>query len=383
MDVFEVNLLADERSPFHERWLFWRNIHRGVRGNKLRQNGSAHVPQKPMMIDDVSRDAMKDNWNEWLGYAEVFEDCVDRRQLSRSLFKRASDISIDAEKNCDAILMGLDEDDRACVQDNIATLRVAIEEVSDTYNSNGRHIEHQEGRILAIMDNDGIIADWNYHLLPHTVNPGTTKPDIFCEKVFESWWKSQEIWQEMVRANKQTESFASIFAPIPKNKPLKNIPGTLEHCGVSSEHSSSCAMLEFVILLDDDGEFYWCMVAFYDDIALGCSMSERQKHILLLTLNEINRSGVAIKKKLENNIKFQPYVSLEKYRISRVLVTPLLFQFLKWAKEQKKISMGRFMRKLKFSLNTASPYLQVLHENAMSPLNLGLRALLLPSSSLI
>lgn len=253
-----------------------------------------------------------------------------------------------------------------------------MDEVVDTWKKNDQEEAFLEGRILAVINNSGRIADWSYHILPTTISAGETKPDLFSDEVFESWWKSSEVWKEMVRANSQLQDFAKLYCPIPqKRASQKFATGTLEAVGQLTEEVSNANLVEFILSISVEGEFCWCMVALYDDIGLPV-LTRDQNRVILETVNRLNANSTTTFRKRERGMDYRPRRGLGGFRMFSVIITPLMFQFLEWAHAQQKIPPFLFTKKTKHGMAMALPYLIALHEHAMSPLNLGLRALMLP-----
>lgn len=264
------------------------------------------------------------------------------------------------------------------IVDNLSTLKVALDEVVETWKKNDFDEQFEEGRILAVINNAGRIADWSYHILPVTVDAGVTKPDLFSDEVFESWWKSSEIWKEMVRANSHLKDFAAKFAPLPpKRASQKFATGTLEALGQSSEDVSNANIVEFVLAISTSGDFCWSMVCLYDDVGLP-PLTREQNRVVLETVNRMNEGSTTTLRKRGRGMDYHPKRGIRGLMMHSVIVTPLLFQYLEWAESEQHIPKRHFVRKTKHCMSMALPYLIALHEHAMSPLNLGLRALMLP-----
>jgi hypothetical protein len=262
--------------------------------------------------------------------------------------------------------------------DNLSTLKVALDEVVDIWRKNDQEELFEEGRILAVINNSGRIADWSFHILPITISAGVTKPDLFSDEVFESWWKSSEVWKEMVRANAKVKEFGEKFAPSPpKRASQKFATGTLEALGQLTEDVTNATLVEFVLSISNQGELSWCMLALYDDIGLP-PMTRDQNRVVLETVNRMNADSTTTYRKRERGMDYAPRRGIRGFLMSSVIVTPLLFQFLEWADSEKKLPRRQFLKKTKHNMAMALPYLLALHEHAMSPLNLGLRALMLP-----
>lgn len=263
--------------------------------------------------------------------------------------------------------------------DNLSTLKVALDELTETWRKNDKDEEFLEGRILAVINNSGGIADWSYHILPVTVSAGVTKPDLFSDEVFESWWKSSEVWKEMVRANEQLKPFSDQYTPPPPKKgSQKHSLGTLEAIGQRTEDISNANLVEFVLAITpEEGEFSWCMVCLYDDFGLPV-LTREQNRVILETVNRMNANSSTTYRKREQGMDYRPRRGIGGFRMHSVIVTPILFQFLEWSNTESRIPHRLVVKKTKHGMSMALPYLVALHEHAMSPLNLGLRALMLP-----
>ena len=264
--------------------------------------------------------------------------------------------------------------------DNLSTLKVALDEVVETWRKNDRDEEFLEGRILAVVNNMGSIADWSYHILPVTVSAGVTKPDLFSDEVFESWWKSSEVWKEMARANTQLKGFSDKYSPPPPKKASQKHPiGTLEAIGQRTDDITDANLVEFVIAITpEEGEFSWCMVCLYDDFGLPV-LTREQNRVILETVNRMNANSSTTYRKREQGMDYRPRRGIAGFRMHSVIITPHLFQLLEWSESEKRIPHRLFVQKTKHSMSMALPYLVALHEHAMSPLNLGLRALMCPA----
>lgn len=264
------------------------------------------------------------------------------------------------------------------IVDNLSTLKVALDEVTEFWRKNDAEEQFEEGRILAVVNNAGRIADWNYHVLPVTAGAGVTKPDLFSDQVFESWWKSSELWKEMVRANTLLQPFAEKYAPPPpKRASQKFATGTLEALGQLTEDVTNANLVEFVLAISSEGDFCWSMLCLYDDIGMP-PLTREQNRVILETVNRMNANSTTSFRKRARGADYAPRRGIRGFLMHSVIVTPLLFQYLEWAEAEQRIPRRYFLRKTKHSMSMALPYLVALHEHAMSPLNLGLRALMLP-----
>jgi hypothetical protein len=377
-----IKKLSDSSSPFHSRLKTWQLIQEDSNSDLAlisprRAPGPASVMPEDSAL--VGRD-----WGKWLEQEQAVSTGAVRRQLTRTLSKQSNLVQSHVshlgktQTRRDIFTPTFSNPEEGHIVDNLSTLKVALDEVTDTWRKNDKEEAFLEGRILAVINNSGRIADWSYHILPTTVSAGETKPDLFSDAVFESWWKSSEVWKEMVRANSTLKEFSQIFCPPPQKRASQKFPtGTLEAIGQLSEEVSNANLVEFILALSEEGEFSWCMVALYDDIGLPV-LTRDQNRVILETINRLNANSTTTFRKRERGMDYRPRRGLGGFRMSSVIVTPLLFQFLEWSHSQKKISHILFSRKTKHNMAMALPYLIALHEHAMSPLNLGLRALMLP-----
>ena len=253
-----------------------------------------------------------------------------------------------------------------------------MDEVVETWKKNDLEDDFQEGRILAVINNFGRIADWSYHILPMTVSAGVTKPDLFSDEVFESWWKSTEVWKEMVRANEDMKKFTEQYAPMPPKKANGKFPqGTLEALGQKTEDITKANLVEFILAISNEGELSWCMLGVFDDFGLP-PITREQNRVLLETINRLNANSTTTFRKREKGMDYKPRRGIGGFRMATAIVTPLLFQLLDFAYAEHGITQRMYLKKTKHAMSMALPYLIALHEHAMSPLNLGLRALMCP-----
>jgi hypothetical protein len=169
--------------------------------------------------------------------------------------------------------------------------------------------------------------------------------------------------------------------------------------------SGNVILVELAFSLSESGQLESCMCAFYDDLAM--SLSIRQRTRLLVMLNRINNDScrhcspapalgsappVASVGNHTEAPSTTPSVPETKpalfthqhiafYKCPPSVVCPYLFKILDWLHKEGDISIGRYQKKVKRAMESVSDYLALLHEKAMSPLNLGLRALIVCTAS--
>jgi hypothetical protein len=167
-------------------------------------------------------------------------------------------------------------------------------------------------------------------------------------------------------------------------------------------------LIEFVINITQKGDLSYCMCADYRD--MGMPPSATQERILLGTLNRLNQRtelcepsetmnssecpnlsndshNVVISngdsKPLPSSSLFQrlpyntPKNSLKRYRITPIIMSPNVLKLLAFNMYEHNISLKRFKKQVKFYITHITEWLAQLHEEAQSPLNMGLRTLLM------
>jgi hypothetical protein len=72
-----------------------------------------------------------------------------------------------------------------------------------------------------------------------------------------------------------------------------------------------------------------------------------------------------------------PKDSLKRYKITPIIMSPNVLKLLAFSMYENKISLKRFKKQVKFYITHVMEWLSQLHEQAQSPLNMGLRTLLM------
>jgi hypothetical protein len=267
-----------------------------------------------------------------------------------------------------------DEDERI-VLDNLKRITQGFEDIVQLYKRTQRDPAFQGGRLLLLLDKDASIKDMNHHILPHFISSQKCMPDLFSDDVFESWYKTGEIFKTVIKENQYFRKLAMKHG----DEAVKKLVNRTKQA-LNANPSGNIVIAELAFSLTEDGGLENCMCAFYDDLAM--SLSIRQRTRLLVVLNRINNDGVrnpmSPRSMVPDAFKFP---ILEKHHIAYykcppAIVCPYLFKILDWLQKEGDISIGRYQKKVKRAMEQVSGYLALLHEKAMSPLNLGLRALM-------
>lgn len=101
------------------------------------------------------------------------------------------------------LLGSLSDEYRALVEQNIAQITVMRQEIK-TFYLKYRDDTFQHARVLIIIDQQGKILDFNHHIYPVPGRLPSIKDDI----VFESWYKTNSMFQRTIKNNAKVWEFA-------------------------------------------------------------------------------------------------------------------------------------------------------------------------------
>lgn len=271
--------------------------------------------------------------------------------------------------------------------------------------------------MLCLLDRECRIKDTSHHIFPLAREGKDCQPDLFSDEIFESWYKTGEIFKSLIAMNSFLHAAAMRHADEETkkliHKKLMSLPQAMKKSpsapavatttGEDRHNYGNVVIVEMAFALREDGGFDYCMCGFYD--GLGMSLSQLQRTRWLVALNRLNSEHMrrtadgTVRRnptpKLDANSLIQksssgpvliggdwdgppPKQHLACYRIAPRIVCPFYFKMLDWLYQDGNITAGYYNRCVKESMHRVDSYLAMLHEKAMNPLNLGLRALLVP-----
>eukprot|EP01122_Echinamoeba_exundans_P007421 TRINITY_DN228_c0_g1_i1.p1 TRINITY_DN228_c0_g1~~TRINITY_DN228_c0_g1_i1.p1 ORF type:complete len:446 (+),score=71.86 TRINITY_DN228_c0_g1_i1:34-1371(+) len=313
-----------------------------------------------------------------------------------------------------------DEDERV-VQDNLKTISLCFEDVVALYTKMDKLESFRGGRVLILLDKECRIKDTSHHIFPIVREGADCQPDLFSDEIFESWYKTGEIFKTLIATNPLLHTLAMRFAdeetkkmihkklnslPSLKVKPAPAPAATnKDDPDANKLHFGNVVVVELAFALKEDGAFDYCMCGFFD--RLGMSLSQLQRTRLLVVLNRLNSD--AMRRGIDGQLRRSPTPKIDStnliqksssgpvliggdwngpppkqhlacYRIEPRVVSPLLFKILEWLLSDGNITHGYFNQSVKAAMGRVDGYLAMLHEKAMNPMNLGLRALIVPLS---
>jgi hypothetical protein len=274
------------------------------------------------------------------------------------------------------------------------------------------------GRVLILLDKECRIRDSSHHIFPVVREGADSVPDLFSDEIFESWYKTGEIFKTLIATNPLLHTLAMRFAdeetkkmiskklnsiPSLKVKPTAPPVASKDDPDAKKLHFGNVVVVELAFALKEDGAFDYCMCGFFD--RLGMSLSQLQRTRLLVVMNRLNSD--AVRRGIDGPLRRSPSPKIDStsliqksssgpvliggdwngpppkqhlacYRIEPRSVCPLLFKILDWLLSDGNITLGYHNRSVKAAMSRVDGYLAMLHEKAMNPMNLGLRALIVP-----